>query len=291
MKRISIFAAFLMIFSSVSGQDLIERICVSICNCVDTIENMDSLQNKIDRCLPESMAVYFTSGDEYETTFLSNVDTIKKTIDDVMGNLTYYCPEIKEFILSDKQEQFYKMSDSEIANKLYNDGSAALQSKNYKAAEKNFIKAIKESPSWVLPLDDVGLTYRLMGNYKKAIKYYGKSLEIYPEGPYAIQNQAVAFTFIEDYKNALKNYSLLIDLYPENPEGYFGKGKTLFLIEDYENALDYIFHCHKIYSSQNSDYVKDTETLVGAIHNKLKEQNKTDIFFKKAEDHGITINN
>ena len=83
---------------------------------------------------------------------------------------------------------------------------------------------------------------------------------------------------------------MLIDLYPENPEGFFGKGKTLFLMEDYENALDYVFYCHKIYSAQTSEYVKDTEGLVSLIHDKLKEQNKLEIFFKKAETHGFTIN-
>jgi tetratricopeptide (TPR) repeat protein len=291
MKKITVFAVCFMIFSSLSGQDIIEKICLSICNCVDTIENMDSLQKKIDRCVPESMVIYFSSINDNETGYLSNVDTIKKTVDKVMKSLTYYCPKIKEFILTDKEEKFYKMSDSEMANQLYNDASSALQSNDYKTAEKKFIKATKESPLWVLPLDDLGLTYRLMGNYKKAIKYYSKSLELYPEGPYAIQNQAVAFTFLKDFESALKNYSLLINLYPKNPEGYFGKGKTYFLMEDYENALDYLFHCHKIYSTQNSDYVKDTESLIAAIHNKMKERNQLDIFLKKAENHGITINN
>ncbi len=83
---------------------------------------------------------------------------------------------------------------------------------------------------------------------------------------------------------------MLINLYPKNPEGYFGKGKTYFLMEDYENAIDYIFYCHKMYASQDSDYTKDTESIVALIHDKLKEQNKLDIFFKKAETHGIKIN-
>ncbi len=286
MKKLTVFIISLLTFSSVSGQDLIERICNSICSCIDTIENIDSLQKKLDRCVPESMVIFFDSDNEY----VSNVDTIRKTMDKVMRSLTYYCPKIRDFILSDKQTRYYRMSDSELANKLYKTASKALELKDYKTAEKNFLKAIKTDPEWVLPYDDLGLTYRQMGDYKKAIKFYNKSLEIYPEGAFAIQNKAVAQAYLKDFKSALENYNVLIDLYPENPEGFFGKGKTLFLMEDYENALDYIFYCHKIYSAQNSEYVNDTESLVSLIHDKLKEQNKLDIFFKKADTHGFTIN-
>jgi len=236
------------------------------------------------------MIIFFNSDEEYDQDYISNADTIKKTIDKVMESLTYYCPKIREFILSDKEAQNYKMSDSETANQLYSAGSNALESEDYKTAKKNLIKAIKADPDWVLPYDDLGLTYRQMGDYKKAVKYYNKSLEIYPEGAFAIQNQAVALTYLKDYVSALENYNMLINLYPKNPEGYFGKGKTYFLMEDYENALDYIFYCHKMYASQDSDYTKDTESIVALIHDKLKEQNKLDIFFKKAETHGIKIN-
>ncbi len=290
MKKLTLLAICFMIISNVSGQDLIERISTSICSCIDTIENMDSLQSKLDRCVPESMAIYFNSDEDSETDYFSDTDTIKNTIDKVMGSLTSWCPKIKEFILADKEAHYYKKSDSEAANQLYTTGSEALESKDYKIAEKNFVKAIKADPDWVLPYDDLGFTYRQLGEYKKAVKYYSKSLEIYPEGTFAIQNQAVAFTYLNDYQSALENYELFINLYPKDPEGYFGKGKTLFLMEDYENALDYIFYCHKIYASQNSEYVKDTESLVSLIHDKMKEQNNLDIFNKKAEAHGININ-
>ncbi|HLN20522.1 MAG TPA: tetratricopeptide repeat protein [Bacteroidales bacterium] len=257
---------------------------------MDTIENMDSLQRKIDRCVPESMAIYFDSDEDTDNPYFSDVDTLKRTMDKVMQSLLYYCPKIKEFILADKEEQFYKMSASETANKFYTNASDALGSKDYKKAEKGFIKAIKEDPGWVLPLDDIALTYRLMGEYKKAVKYYSKSLKIYPEGTYAIQNQAVAFTYLEDYERAIANYELLINLYPKNPEGFYGKGKNLFLMDDLENSLDYLFYCHKIYTSQKSEYVKDTDNLISLVFNKMKEKNQLEAFYKIAEEHGIKLN-
>lgn len=45
-----------------------------------------------------------------------------------------------------------------------------------------------------------------------------------------------------------------------------------------------------MYVSQKSDYVKDTEELISSIHDKMKGQDKLDVFDKKAKEHGITIN-
>jgi hypothetical protein len=43
-----------------------------------------------------------------------------------------------------------------------------------------------------------------------------------------------------------------------------------------------------MYLSRESDYAKDTEKLISLIYDKLKEQNKLDIFNEKAKKHGIT---
>jgi len=290
IKKLALSVLCLLSFRVAHGQDMIEKICNSVCSCIDTIENMDSLQAKLDRCVPKALDIYFTTESDDNDDYFSDSDTIKNTIDKVMNNLTSYCPKVKNFILANKQGEFYKMSDSDEANKYYSTASKAFEAKDYKTAEKNYLKAIKASPGWVLPYDDLGLTYRQIGKNKKAIKYYNKSLAIYPEGSYALQNQAVAYTYLNDYDKALDNYSVMINLYPDNPEGYFGKGRIFFLENDYEKALEYLFHCHKIYVAMKSDYAKDTESIVAAIYKKMKEQNKLDVFNSIAEKHGIKIN-
>jgi tetratricopeptide (TPR) repeat protein len=290
VKKITLSTICVIFFSSVSSQDLVKRISLQICNCIDTIENRDSLQVKLDRCASESISLVWDSDAEDDQDYSVSDDSITTTMDSVMDKLTYYCPKIKEFILADKESQYYKMSDSEIANKFYLAGNEALKTNDFKTAEKQYLKAIKADPKWVYPYDNLALTFRKLDQYKKAIKYYSKSLEIYPEGSFALQNQAVSYTYLKDYKNALKNYDRLINLYPNNPEGFFGTAKLLFLNEDYENALDYAFYTHEMYLSQESDYAKDTEKLISLIHDKMKEQNKLDIFNEKAKKHGITIN-
>jgi tetratricopeptide (TPR) repeat protein len=291
MKKISMFASFLMIIScALSGQDFVEKICNSVCSCIDTIENMDSLQSKLDRCVPEAVSQYFESDSDEDPGFFGNQDSIKNTVDKVMNKLVFYCPKIKEFILANKEMQYYKMSDSKEANDFYSEGNKALKSKDYKSAEKNFLKAIRLSPGWVLPLDDLGVTYRQMGEYKKAIRYYEKSLAIFPEGSYALQDQAVSYMYLKDYEKALQNYNVMINLYPGNPEGYYGKGKILILTEDYENALANLLYCHKLYAETKSDYVNDTKNLIALIYSKMKEKDKLDDFNRIIEKFGVKIN-
>lgn len=289
MKKITGVILFLCVLSPLSGQDLIENIALRICNCVDTIENIDSLNAKIDRCTDEALGIYFNTPESEENEYYFETDTIQKTVDAVFSSLTRYCPKIREFILTEKQLQYYKMSDSEKANEYYTAGYEAFQQNDFKTAEKQYRKAVKADPQFVYALDNLGLTYRNLKNYKKAVSYYDKSLGIYPEGIYALQNQAVAYGALERYDDALNNYYRIINLYPENPEGYFGVAKTFYFMGRYEEALDYVFFAHRIYAYSAPDYVKDSESLIKDLYKKLEEEGKTEIFFKKAQEFGIPV--
>ncbi len=287
IKRLAISTACAIVFASVSGQNLVEKISDQICDCIDTIQNMDSLQAKIDRCAPESIDLIWGSENDEDEDYSVSDDSINNTMDSVMANLIYYCPKIRNFVLADREAINYKMSVSEKANGFYKAGNEAFESENYVTAEKKYLKAIKADPKFVYAYDNLALAYRSSGKYKKSIKYYDKSLDIYPEGSFALQNQAVAFTYLKDFRFALENYEKLVTLYPENPEGYYGIAKIYVMNEDYEDALDYVFCCHKLYSMQKSDYAKDSEKLISTIFDKLKEQNKLDLFYQKAKEYGI----
>ncbi len=289
MKKIYIIIFYTLIFTSVSGQDLIELISNRICNCIDTIENIDSLEIKLDRCINESVTVFWNSDDDEQLEHFADSDTIQNTIDSVMTGFVHRCPKVMAFLLEEKEGKFYKLSDSGVANKYYEAGIKALGSNDYKTAEKQFLKAVKEDRNFVYAYDNLGLTFRQLKDYKNSVRYYTKSLEIFPEGRFALQNQAVAFLELKDNLNALKNYFILISLYPDNPEGYFGSARVQYLNEAYENALDYAFYAYKISLFRRSDHVKETEELIIMIRDKLKGQSKLDIFDKKAKEYGIPV--
>lgn len=81
----------------------------------------------------------------------------------------------------------------------------------------------------------------------------------------------------------------MIKFDPNNAEGYFGAGKNYLTLNDDEKALDQIFKAHRIYTINKSEYVKDTETLMGAIYQKMKKENKEEVFKKIAAENNIAI--
>lgn len=257
-----------------TGQDVVERVSTQICNCIDTIENMDSLNAKLDRCLPEALEFVFSQEDESDNddTFTPS-DTIEKTVTAVMQQLGIYCPKIKAFILSNEESKYYRMSESEEANKFYNAGNNALKEKNFKEAVKLYLKAVKADKQFVYAYDELGLAYKKMGDYKNAIKYLDKSLEIYPYGTYALINLSSAYIELKKFDEALVPLTKMINLYPDNPEGYYGKARTFLLNGDYETALKYACYTHKMYLASNSEYQKDTQNLITLIYDKMKENN------------------
>jgi tetratricopeptide (TPR) repeat protein len=288
--RIFFISVFIFSATIINAQEIAQKVAVEICSCVDTIENMDSLDAKVNRCAQDALeTVLDASSEEVQETYSSD-DAVEEAINKAMENLLTVCPKIRKFIIEARTEQFYKRSGSEEANKFYDDANNLYDKQDYKGALKLYSKALKKDPAYVFVLDNMGLTYRKLGDKKNAIKCYSKSLEIYPEGNVALQNLAYVYSITSDMQNALSTYQKLTFFHPEDPEGYFGIGKLYVAAGEYETAMDYVFTAHRIYSVNKSDYAKDSEQLIAVIYNKLKEQNKLDAFNQKAKEYGINLN-
>ncbi|MNL23385.1 photosystem I assembly protein Ycf3 [compost metagenome] len=164
-----------------------------------------------------------------------------------------------------------------------------MKANNYKMAIEGLQLSLKEDPNFVLALDDIAVCYRQLNDLDNAIKYYKKSLDIFPEGDLALMNIGVIYTLKSDFKTAIEYYEKLIKFQPNNAEGYFGAGKNYFVLNDDEKALDNIFMAHVIYTNEKSEYVKDSEQLLGAIYQKMKSENKEDLFKKIAEKNNVKI--
>jgi hypothetical protein len=79
-KRIILSAICALFFASVSGQDLVKRISLQICHCIDTIENMDSLRAKLDRCASESISAVWDSDSEDNQDYLQGSSSLMRTM-------------------------------------------------------------------------------------------------------------------------------------------------------------------------------------------------------------------
>lgn len=285
--RLYFIAVLFSISLAVNAQEIAQKVAVEICNCVDTIENMDSLEAKVNRCASDALeTVLEASSDEVQEIYSSD-DAVEETINKAMESLLSECPKIKQFILDDRKEKFYKLSESDEANKFYEQGNDLFAKNDFKGALKAFSGAIRKDPYFIFAIDNAALTHRKLGDNKKAIKFYNRSLEIYPEGSIALQNLAIAYLSINDLKNAMECYQKFSYYYPGDPEGYFGIGRIYVAAGEYEKAMDYVFAAHRLYTKSNSDYVKDSQQLISVIYNKMREKNKLDEFIQRAKQYGI----
>ncbi|MNQ62977.1 photosystem I assembly protein Ycf3 [compost metagenome] len=287
-KRILIFIAFAS-FPTIYAQAVEEKIAVKTCDCLQ--KNSGIITEDIFRdCLTSTMSeTILTDKDPKVRESINTVDGIKNIIQKVSDAVIKKCPKLLPQEPEDKTTIFYADSKNEKAQNSYIIAKDFMKANNYKMAIEGLQLSLKEDPNFVLALDDIAVCYRQLNDLDNAIKYYKKSLDIFPEGDLALMNIGVIYTLKSDFKTAIEYYEKLIKFQPNNAEGYFGAGKNYFVLNDDEKALDNIFMAHVIYTNEKSEYVKDSEQLLGAIYQKMKSENKEDLFKKIAEKNNVKI--
>ena len=279
----------ILILSTLQGQSLSEKIAIDACKYLDSINDINILQDSIRGSITKSMTNVMMEASLEERKQITTVEGIRGTIKKAYDILPSYCYNVRRLVIENKKTKLYGLSSNFEANKYFDKGNEYLDSKKFKKAIKEFKSAIKLDPNFVYAIDHLAISYRRQEDYKSAVKYYKKSLEVFPEGNVALLNIAVCYSNLEDDENSIKNYAELKFLYPNDPEGYFGLAKMLSIKEDYENALDNLFIAHRIYLEADSEYQKDSQKLFEFISAKLEELGKSELIERKAKENNITI--
>ena len=283
------FLLFIILsFFNANSQTLEEKIAAKACSC---LQKSKEINEEIYRnCLTSSMAeVVMNDKDAKVREGINTVDGIKSLLKKSDETIAKTCSNLLPKAPEDKSAIYYRDSKNKEAQNSYITAKDFMRVRNYKSAIEGLQISIQQDPNFVLALDDIAVCYRQLEDYDNAIKYYKKSLDIYPEGEYALMNIGVAYTLKSDFKSAIDYYEKLIQYQPNNAEGYFGAGKNYFALNNDEKALQDIFTAHKIYTSDKSEYTKDTDILMGAIYQKMVKENKEDVFRKIAAENNIAI--
>lgn len=235
-------------------------------------------------------SLVLTDNDKKNREAIDTVDGIQSLLKKVYDIMPITCENEKRKEIERKKNEFYSNSKNTNAQNSYTIAKDFMRDGKYKLAIEGLEISLKYDKNFVLAYDDIAVCYRQLNDFDKAIKYYKKSLAIYPVGDFALMNIGVIYAMKSDFKTAIKYYEKLIKFHPKNAEGYYGAGKNYFLVKDYENALHNIFIAHKIYSEDKSNYVKATEQIMSMMYQKLKSENKEDLFNTIAEKNNIKIN-
>lgn len=289
MKKFIYFLLGFILAFNLQAQSIPEKIAIRACDCLYSYDTYDQIRDSLKRCVSSAAAYFMTNGSAEDQEYLQSFQGALKTLTEVFDILPSNCYHLRHLMVEEKQKQYYRLSAISSANEHYEKGNDFIDKGDFSNSIIELNAAIKLDYSFVNAIDKLGISYCSQGNYKDAVKSFRKSLEIFPEGDVALLNIAVAYSLLKDNKNSLKYYKELIFYYRDNPEGYFGCGKILFLKSDYENALENIFIAHKIYTQTNSEYQKESETLIRSVYSEMKEKKKLDIFTEKAKKYNIVI--
>jgi len=287
MKQLLIILT-LILSTNVFGQTLEERVADRACDCIQKTKKLNDENYR--KCLASSIS-YVVANDNNpdDTQFIVTVEGIQDLLRKVDSIVSRNCVVYSKKKLNNLRKEFYGDSKSKFVNNSLIIGNDFMQEKQYDFVIENYQMALKEDSLYVPVIDNLAAAYKKKGDLDNAIKYYKKSLSIYPEGDFALMNIGVIYTEKSEYKISNGFYSELIRLYPDNAEGYFGLGKNLFLLNEYESALENLFIAHKIYQHEKSDYLNDTQKIIGMIYQEMKKLNKEDEFNKIANKMGIEI--
>src|ERR1035437_3894466 len=87
--------------------------------------------------------------------------------------------------------ELYAPTTSEKAEKFYNTGHDAIESRDFKKAVQYFKLAIAEDPGYVDAYDNLGLSFRQLNMLDSAEHYYLISIKMYQKEIVARGNMAV----------------------------------------------------------------------------------------------------
>jgi tetratricopeptide (TPR) repeat protein len=287
MKQLLIILT-LILSTNAFAQTLEERAAIRACDCVQKAKTLNDENYR--KCLATSISdVIVKDKNPNDMQLISTVDGIQGILWKVDSIVSKNCVVYSKEKLDKLRKKFYGDSKNKFVNNSLIIGNDFMQEKQYDLVIENYEMSLKEDSLYVPVIDNLAAAYKKKGDLDNAIKYYKKSLSIYPEGDFALMNIGVIYTEKSEYKISNEFCSKLIRLYPDNAEGYFGLGKNLFLLNEFESALKNIFFAHKIYQHEKSDYVNDTQKIIGMIFQEMKKVNKEEDFNKIANKMGIEI--
>lgn len=157
---------------------------------------------------------------------------------------------------------------------LYNDGTNAIESRNYKLAIQKFRKVILLDPNFTDCYDNLAVCYRRIEKLDSAIYYYKISLKIFPKNRLALNN--LGLTYLENnqskeaeitYRQSLKLNSNSIETNESeielNGEPYYGLCRTYYYQKKYDAAILNGELAYEIWNSKLPLYASDALFIVG----------------------------
>jgi tetratricopeptide (TPR) repeat protein len=166
--------------------------------------------------------------------------------------------------------------DSAYKSAYINLGHIYLSQKNYKEAEKVYLKCAYSS-SATAGFNGAGYTWFLQKDYQMAEYYYNEALSYNPDDEKVLANMGEMYDDAGRYDKSIEAYKKALDIKPDYGYAYNGLGNTYFSMKNYRNALDCYYRAIQC-DSLSKYYVYN----VGNAYLNLNKRDSALLFFNQA---------
>lgn len=190
------------------------------------------------------------------------------------------------FAISCKDNPAKIFFDSGLA-KMKTSTDSIQQVKNYKAALKDFDRAIELDPNYIDAYKKRGPVRNYLGDYSGCLQDCEKVLEIDPSMNSVYLYIATIKWIHNDPQGTISAISKFIDRDANNPDGYLQRALAEEKIKDYNASLK-DFNKLIEHMSPDNIYYKNSYSLRGDLKLKLNDKNGACDDFHKALQLGYT---
>ncbi len=288
MKKIIVFLFVCCITQAGFAQQFDEEVIINACHCINRSEGKENIDSIINDCLSRSLLFSLgkegiskeklledyaaSAGSQNQSTFGTYLEMLSKTC------------WATQLLVEKKQARYYKMSDSEPANRYYTE---CLDYENKEALDSAIVsveKALASDSLFVFAWDKAGALYEKRNQQDKAIVCFQHSLRIFPEGNTALNRLGLLYLSEEDYEQAMKIYTRLINYYPKNIDGYLGLARISFRNRDYPTTIRLIQHIYRDCQEKNPEYLPECREYMKVSYYYMKKEGNEDLFREIAEE-------
>lgn len=276
------------------------------CNCIDSVDKMEDGKDKkmaaFANCIDEQVGPYQLaekllgsmrgksdnkielSTDKNSTEYKNYYYAIERWVKDS-------CATLNRRINTNDIQTEKSFSTNKDALSAYDEGVILLRKEKFDEAIPFFEKAVSIDKGFVFAWDNLGVCYRKTDKLEQAEAAYKASLAVEPRGKMALQNLGVVYQYQKKYDEAIAAYKEILKYYPDDPEVYYGIGIIYHNGKDnMEEALQNMCKAYNIYVAQKSAFRSDAEKVISMIYNRMKKDNKEDVFYGILKENNIKAN-
>ena len=152
-----------------------------------------------------------------------------------VGYLHYQQKKYKEAIEALSEANRIRPDGS--ANVFVIRGSAKAALHDYKAAIKDYNKAISLNPKNAAAYNNRGLAKIKMRRYEDAVKDYDEAIRLNPKQAETFSNRGKARIMLKQFEDAIADYDKAFDLSPRSFKDYSNRGLAKYFLDQNEAAI------------------------------------------------------